>query len=123
SRSDRKDAMGVYYFKWDPEKRQIDERCLDGVHTVIHLAGESIAALPWSRRRRQQILDSRVETMQLLYDQIRSTEDRSVKTVISASATGYYSERGDELMTEGKPPPQDFLGGTCEQWENAVAEG
>lgn len=123
SRSGRSDSMGVHYFKWDPEKRQIDPHCLDGVSAIVHLAGEGIAALPWSRRRRQQILDSRVQSIQLIYDLIRTAGEHTVRTVVSASATGYYSDRGDELMTEEKPPAQDFLGSTCVQWEKAVDRG
>jgi NAD dependent epimerase/dehydratase family enzyme len=43
--------------------------------------------------------------------------------VISASGVGYYSDRGDELMTETDPPNTDFLAECCIQWENAVSEG
>src|SRR5690606_27189091 len=76
SRSGRNDSIGIHYFKWAPEKRQIDPRCLDGVSAIIHLAGEGIAALPWSRRRKQQILDSRVQSIGLIYDLIRTSGEQ-----------------------------------------------
>lgn len=109
-------------FRWDVSAGSIDENCINGVNAIIHLAGENIASLPWSNRRKEDIVESRVRSIGMLYE-ILENRPHQVKTVVSASATGYYSHRGDELMTEDKPPADDFLGQTCLKWERAVAEG
>lgn len=116
------DMPAVRYFKWDVAKGEIDDSCIDGVDAIIHLAGENISSLPWSPKRRKEILESRTQSIGLIYDLLRG-KAHQVKTVVSASATGYYNDRGDEVMTEDKPHAHDFLGRTCVAWEEAVAKG
>jgi uncharacterized protein (TIGR01777 family) len=112
----------VKTFLWDVEKGQIDEHCLDGIDTVIHLAGAGIADKRWTNDRKQLLIESRTKSIGLIYELIKKTHNR-VKSVISASATGYYSNRGDELLTEDSPPSHDFLGICCVEWEKAVDKG
>ena len=116
------DEPGIKTFLWNPERGTIDEKCLKNVEAVIHLAGEGIAAKPWTKLRKQQIIKSRTDTIRLLYKAIRS-HPSSVNTVISASAVGYYGDRGNELLAEGSRPGNDFMAQTCIAWENAVNEG
>lgn len=113
----------IRFFQWDVFANKIDKACLDGVHAIIHLAGENIAALPWSNKRKRLIRDSRTQSMSLLYDLLREQKEHEVTTVISASASGYYGNQGNEWMTEDKPPAADFLGQTCRDWEHTVGEG
>lgn len=117
------DLPQVQFFRWDVSANQIDESCLDGVSAIIHLAGENIAAVPWSNRRKQLIRDSRIQSILLLYQLLRQQKQRDVTTVVSASASGYYGNRGDEWMTEDKPSATDFLGQTCRDWEHTVTKG
>lgn len=107
---------------WDVYKGQIDENCLDGVSNILHLAGENIAARRWTDKRKKEIIDSRTRSIELIYQLIRN-KPNGVNTIISASATGYYSDRGDELLTEESPPNNDFMAECCIKWENAVDEG
>jgi len=116
------EAHQVAYFTWDVEKQIIDEACIKGVGAIIHLAGENIGKKPWSKRVRNQILKSRTDSIDLLY-QLLATVDHQVRCVISASATGYYGNRRDELLHEDRVPADDFLGSTCFAWEMAVAKG
>jgi len=113
----------VRFFQWDVFANNIDRGCLDGVTAVIHLAGENIAALPWSNKRKRLIRDSRIQSILLLYELIREQKEHGVAAIVSASASGYYGNRGNEWMTEDKPPAADFLGQTCGDWEHAVGEG
>lgn len=115
-------SSAVRFFQWDTDSGKVDERCLNGVQAIIHLAGENIGAQPWSKHRKQAIYDSHVQSIRLLYRLLENRE-HAVNTVVSAGATGYYSHRGDELMTEDKLPANDFLGRLCLAWEQAVAEG
>lgn len=113
------DTPYITYFKWDVDNGTIDEDCIQGVDAIVHLAGENIGALPWSRKRRKAIVESRTKSIELVY-QLLKIDMHSVKAVISASATGYYNDRGDEVMTEDKAPSRDFLGYTGKAWERAV---
>ncbi|WP_028296852.1 TIGR01777 family oxidoreductase [Olivibacter sitiensis] len=113
----------VSYFIWDTENGTMDKEALSEVDTIIHLAGANIAALPWSNRVKKGIVTSRTKSITLLYNTIKKENIESVRHVISASATGYYNNRGNELMTETKPASLDFLGMACTAWENAVNKG
>jgi len=112
----------VKTFLWDVHKRDIDERCIDGVDLIIHLAGAGIAEKRWTEERKKEIIDSRSKSIGLIYDLLRKKKHQ-VTSVISASAIGYYSDRGDELLTEDSPPNTDFMARCCVEWEAAVDEG
>lgn len=113
---------GVKTFIWDVYSQKIDANCLAGVTTIIHLAGEGIADKRWTAERKQQIIDSRVLSTQLLYSTIKETNSQ-VKSFVSASAVGFYGDRGDEILTEDSASGNDFLSDCCVRWENAVDEG
>lgn len=121
SRSPTK-LKGVKAFKWDIENQTIDESAFNGIDTIIHLAGAGIADKRWTRRRKQLIIDSRVLSTRLLYNTISETNSE-IKTIISASAVGYYGDRGDEILTETSKNGAGFLAQCCNQWENAVDDG
>ena len=112
----------VKTYLWDVEKGEIDEHCLNGVDTVLHLAGAGIADKRWTEERKKEIMESRTKSISLIYQLIKNKPNQ-VNTVISASATGYYGDRGDELLTEDSLPNNDFIAQCCIAWENAVDEG
>jgi uncharacterized protein (TIGR01777 family) len=121
SRSPGKDTH-VKTFLWDVNKGKIDEHCIEGVDTVLHLVGAGIAEKRWTDERKKEIIDSRTKSIGLIYNLIKN-KPNGVKSIISASATGYYSDRGDDLLTEDSLPAHDFLGTCCIEWEKAVDEG
>lgn len=112
----------VAVYLWDVYQQQIDKKAFEGVDTIIHLAGESIADEKWTPERKQQIIDSRVLSAKLLYQAIRETK-APVSTFISASAVGYYGDRKNEILTENSAPGEGFLADCCVQWEAAADEG
>ena len=109
-------------FKWDVYNGEIDQDCIHNVDTIIHLAGEEIAAKRWTEERKHQIVVSRTKSIRMIYDLMRKTKNQ-VNHVISASAVGYYGDRGNEFLTEESLPSKDFLAETCIAWEEAVDEG
>lgn len=115
-------VKNVQAFYWDVEKQEIDETCLNGIDTIIHLAGEGIADKKWTPKRKKEIIDSRVDSIQLLYKLIQKNET-TVKSVVSASAVGFYGDRKDEILTEESPKGTGFLSDSCGFWEEAVEEG
>ena len=121
SRSPGKDPQ-VKTFLWDVDKGIIDSNCINEVDIIIHLAGAGIADKPWTTQRKQELIDSRVKSIKLIYSLLKKNKHK-VNAIISASAIGFYSDRGDELMTEESQPSNDFMAQCCIAWENAVDEG
>jgi len=109
-------------FLWDVYNQTIDPACMAGIDTVIHLAGEPIAEKKWTKERKQQIIDSRVKSTELLYKTIRE-QGSQVKTFISASAVGYYGDRADEILQEDSGTGTGFMARCCKLWEDAIDEG
>lgn len=121
SRSAGKNPL-VKTYLWNVDRGTIDAACIDGVDTIVHLAGAGIADKRWTDKRKQLLIESRTRSIEIIYNLLK-TSPNQVRAVISASATGYYSDRGDELLTEDSAPAHDFLGSCCIAWESAVAEG
>ena len=101
---------------WDPDAGRIDAPALEGVDAVVHLAGEGIGERRWTVEQKRRILESRTKGTALLAAAVASRE-RKPRVLVSASAVGYYGDRGDELLTEDSPPGEGFLAGVCKAWE------
>jgi uncharacterized protein (TIGR01777 family) len=82
----------------------------------VHLAGEGIAEKKWTPEQKQRIRESRVRGTAVLAAAVASREEKP-KVFVSASAMGYYGDRGDELLTEESKPGDDFLADVCQAWE------
>ena len=104
---------------WNPESGEIDASGLEAMDAVIHLAGENIAEGRWNDGKKARIRDSRVNGTRLLAESLAGLTSPP-RTLIAASAIGYYGDRGDAVMTEDSTPASDFLGETCQAWEAAV---
>jgi len=120
SRSQGKNPK-IKTYLWNVDKHEIDEHCIDGVSIIVHLAGAGIADSRWTAERKETIIKSRTESIQLVYELLKKYPHQ-VKTVVSASASGFYSERGSEWMTENNKPNNDFLGHCSVLWEQSVDE-
>ncbi len=116
----RKSLPGVEAFGWDPEKGEPPPESLDNVDAVVHLAGEPVFGI-WTQAKKQAIVASRVDSTRNLVSAIARREDRP-KTLICASAIGYYGERGDQDLTEADAPGDDFLAETSVAWERTARE-
>ncbi len=107
-------------YKWDVSNKYIDENALTGVDYIIHLAGAGIADKRWTDERKQIIIDSRVETANLLFDKVKKL-DIQLKGFISASGSNYYGAKTvDKIFKEEDSAGNDFLGKVCLHWENAA---
>lgn len=116
-------VKNVKAFYWDIGKQEIDKKCLEGVDTIVHLAGAGIADEKWTEKRKKELIDSRVNSIQLLYKLIAETTTSSVNSIISASAVGYYGDRGEEVLVEESVKGNGFLPECCKLWESAVDNG
>jgi len=114
----RAPAPGEAAVRWDPAKGEIDAAGLEGLDAVVHLAGENVGSGRWSSARKAAIRHSRVNGTRLLCDALAGL-DRPPKTLVCASAIGYYGNRGEEPLTEESPPGVGFLAEVCREWESA----
>jgi uncharacterized protein len=103
---------------WDPERGELSQHALDGIFGVVHLAGESVNGR-WTDAKKKQILQSRVNGTQLLAEAIASAA-QPPSVFVSASAIGYYGDRGEELLDESASPSDDYLARVCIEWERAA---
>ncbi|MCB0323808.1 MAG: TIGR01777 family oxidoreductase, partial [Bdellovibrionales bacterium] len=107
-------------FEWLPSEDRLDQRAIEGVDAVVHLAGESIAGLYWSTSKKQRILESRVRSTHLLATALANAKQKP-KVFLSASAVGYYGSRDAEEVNETSTSGDNFLAEVCRQWEAAAA--
>lgn len=104
---------------WNPDTGVLDPARLEGFDAVIHLAGENIAARRWSPEQKNRIRDSRVIGTMLLAKTLAKL-DAPPKVLVSASAIGFYGNRGDEILTEESAAGTGYLPDTCKLWEAAA---
>lgn len=110
----------VRVFRWDPEKKIIDPVIFEGIDYLIHLSGANIGEKRWTKKRKEEIVISRVKSASLLHKTVVDNGIR-LKAFISASAIGYYGlVTSDKIFKEEDPPGTDFLGTTCSRWEEAA---
>ncbi|MCI0331913.1 MAG: TIGR01777 family oxidoreductase [Planctomycetes bacterium] len=112
-------GSGADEIRWDPTAGTIDAVGFKDVDAVAHLAGESVAAHRWTAAVKQEIRDSRVRGTNLLCQTLAGLASKP-SVLVSASAIGYYGDRGDERLEESSPPGAGFLADVCQQWEAAT---
>src|SRR5688572_24780762 len=110
---------GTPEIEWHPNEGRIDAQQLEGLNVVVHLAGENIAEGRWTADKKRAIRESRVKGTSLLSNALANLSQPPT-LFLSASAIGYYGDRGDELLTEKSAPGKGFLSEVCIEWENAT---
>lgn len=112
---------GRQRFIWDPATGSYDPRAFIEVDYILNLAGVGIADKTWTTERRKEIMDSRTDSLRTLLKAVRETGARP-KLVLSASATGFYGNRGNQWVDENDAPgtSDSFLASTCVHWEEAA---
>ena len=114
----RQPKSGEKAARWDPMAGTIEASAIEGVDAVVHLAGENIAER-WTAAKKARIRDSRVKGTQLLCETLARLSSLP-KVLVSASAIGYYGDRGEAILTEESPPGRGFLAEVCRAWEAAT---
>jgi uncharacterized protein len=112
----RRPPTGSAEVQWHPETGSIDGS-LEGIEAIVHLAGENIGQR-WTDDVRRRVLDSRVRGTTLIAETAAGLASRPV--LICASATGFYGDRGDEIVDEDSVPGTGFLAEVVEAWEAAA---
>jgi hypothetical protein len=113
-------AGGPPGVRWDPVAGIIDKAGLDRVDAVVHLAGESIASGRWTPDKKARIRASRMDGTRLLCEALAALDTRP-RTLVCASAIGFYGDRGDAELDEASARGEGFLADVCAEWEAATA--
>ena len=115
-----RNPKGENEFKWDVSKGFVDDKAIEDIDYIIHLAGAGIADKRWTKERKEVIVNSRVATANLLFDKIKE-QKIALKGFISASGSNYYgAQTTEKIYKESAAVGTDFLGEVCRKWEAAA---
>lgn len=120
TRNSKPNTDGISYYIWDVSSQQMEEAALLNADYIIHLAGENIAEKKWTAKRKEEIRDSRIQSAELIYSVLKKN-NKQIEAFVSASGIGFYGAvNGEGICTENTLPANDFIGKTCQEWENAA---
>jgi uncharacterized protein (TIGR01777 family) len=105
--------------QWNPATGTLNANDIEGFDSVVHLAGESIAASRWTDAQKAKIRNSRVQGTTLLSETLAKLS-KPPKVLVCASAVGYYGNRGDTILREDSGAGAGFLADICQEWESAA---
>ena len=114
-RNQEKSSLDTLY--WNSQGEVWDEKSFDGFDAVVHLAGENVAGR-WTGKKKKKMYESRVHGTRMLVQYVLKLK-KLPKIFLSASAQGFYGDRGDEILTENSPPGKGFISHLCVDWEKA----
>ncbi|MGC2673988.1 MAG: TIGR01777 family oxidoreductase, partial [Candidatus Acidiferrum sp.] len=109
------DSNDGFQVAWNPATGELGGAAV-GADAVVNLAGASIAGGRWTIERKAELRSSRIDTTRALVTALAKMNARP-RVLVSASATGFYGNRGEELLTEDSSPGNDFLSNLAEEWE------
>jgi uncharacterized protein (TIGR01777 family) len=112
-------APGTAAVRWNPERGEIDAHELEGHDAAVHLAGENVGEGRWDEEKKRRILESRVKGTTLLAGALAGLSAKP-KVLVSASATGFYGDRGAEILREESASGEGFLSEVCREWEKGT---
>lgn len=112
-------APGTRAVHWDPDKGAVNAGELEGHDAAVHLAGEPVAEGRWDEEKKRRIRESRVKGTHLLAETLAALKEKP-SVLVSASATGFYGDRGDEVLREESASGEGFLSEVCREWEKAT---
>lgn len=113
----RRDPTGEDEVRWDPTAGRVPEDALDATDAVVNLCGVGVGDKRWSGSYKQAIRDSRLDPTETI---AKAVAARGVRTLVNASAVGYYGDTGSTEVTESHPAGEGFLAQVCVDWERAT---
>ncbi|MAR70494.1 MAG: TIGR01777 family protein [Nitrospina sp.] len=107
--------------EWDPEKKPLPTNSLKDIDAVINLAGENIASSFWTENQKNKLMSSRIMSARRIVQSMGAMNEKP-KVFLSASAIGFYGDRGDEELNETSSEGAGFLSQICQSWENEITK-
>jgi uncharacterized protein (TIGR01777 family) len=124
SRRPKQASGNISYAAWDPLQQTIDANAVQQADYIVNLAGAGINDKRWSKKRKEEIITSRVQSGSLIVKALKEIPNQ-VKAVIGISGIAWYGDDAKRdiskrAFTETDPADDDYLGQVCVQWENAI---
>lgn len=112
----RRKAKASDEISWNPASLELDPEVMETIDAVVNLAGATTGRIPWTRKYKREIVDSRINSTKTLVAAINAAKNPP-KVLISGSASGFYGEGGDLWLTEESPKGEGFLSDLANDWE------
>ena len=112
-------AAGTTVAQWDGKGQGAWAAHVDGAQAVVNLAGANVGGKRWSDSWKREILDTRIDSTAAVVEAIRAAKQRP-SVFVSASAVGFYGDRGDTSLDESAGPGTGFLAEVCGKWEDVA---
>lgn len=116
----RRPAVSKDELEWNPERLSVDASAFETIDAVVNLAGATTGKLPWTRSYKKELIQSRINSTQTLVTAINQASNKP-KVFVSGSASGFYGDAGDRVLTENDPKGTGFLADLAGQWEETAA--
>jgi uncharacterized protein len=113
----RREASNENEVEWDPTTLELDPNVMESIDAVVNLAGATTGKLPWTRDYKKELIASRINSTKTIVQAIAKAKSHP-KVLVSGSASGYYGDSGDILLTESSPKGTGFLADLANQWEH-----
>ncbi|MEZ5176313.1 MAG: TIGR01777 family oxidoreductase [Acidimicrobiia bacterium] len=113
-----RDDLPPHRFGWDPQFGRLDPAVLEGADAVVVLNGAPVGDKRWTRARKELLVSSRVEPVTTVAHTVAAMEDPP-PVLVTASAMGFYGDRGDDVLPEAEPAGEGFFAKLCAAWEEA----
>jgi uncharacterized protein (TIGR01777 family) len=101
---------------WNPAKHELDHNVMANIDAVVNMAGATTGQLPWTKKYKEEIIQSRLDSTKTLVEAMVKSTKRP-KVLVSGSASGFYGDSGDELLNETAPKGKGFLADLASAWE------
>lgn len=116
----KKQSDKVNYYTWNIANQEIEEEAIKQLDVIVHLAGANVGEGRWTNKRKKEIIDSRVDSGNLLFESVKKHNPK-LKAFISSSAIGYYGMvNSNSIFEESDPSGSDFLAEVCVKWEETA---
>jgi len=112
----RRKAKASDEISWDPARLELDAQVMESIDAVVNLAGATTGRIPWTKRYKQEIVDSRINSTKTLVTAINAAK-KTPAVLVSGSASGFYGEGGDLWLSEDSPKGEGFLSDLANGWE------
>jgi hypothetical protein len=116
----RREPGGPDEVRWDPAERFLEPDVFADADAVVCLSGAPVGGRRWTESYKQTLIDSRIDSVGTIATALADARDQAPRTLIVASAVGYYGDTGDRIVAEQDAPGEGFLADLCVQWEDAA---
>jgi uncharacterized protein len=117
----RRKAAAADEVEWNPALGQIPGDLMDSIDAVVNMAGATTGKIPWTKKYKQEIVNSRIDSTRTLVKAMAAAK-KPPKVFVSGSASGFYGDCGNQLLSETAPKGTGFLSDLANQWEQEALQ-